>query len=361
MATLAQPRTDAPDKSTSTPPIPRPDGGDWRRGPVAHEALDRYLEENPDERPVHTHALDVSEAEIYAENRWEPIFAQMRAAGPVHHVPESPSGPYWSVVTHEAIQHVESLPDIYSSSWEQGGITILDREDDLPPEERMELPMFIAMDRPKHTGQRRTVAPAFKPAEMKRMDEEIRRRTGQCLDQLARGRGVRLGRPRLDRADDGNAGDPVRLPVGGPAAADPLVRLVGRYRDQPAARARPDPPPDALRDGGLFPAALGAARQGGAGAGPDEHDDPFAGDEPAEPRGIHGQPRPADRRRQRHHAQHDERRDPFARPLPRPAQAVRDRARRDPERGAGIHPVPDAAEAHAPHRDAGSRPVRQPG
>ena len=187
MATLAQPRADAPDKSTSTPPIPKPDGGDWRRGPIAHEALDRYLEENPDERPVHTHALDVSEAEIYAENRWEPIFAKMRAAGPVHHVPESPSGPYWSVVTHEAIQHVESLPDIYSSSWEQGGITILDRDADLPEEERMELPMFIAMDRPKHTGQRRTVAPAFKPAEMKRMDEEIRRRTGECLDGLPEG------------------------------------------------------------------------------------------------------------------------------------------------------------------------------
>jgi cytochrome P450 len=46
------------------------------------------------------------------------------------------------------------------------------------------LPMFIAMDRPEHTGQRRTVAPAFTPAEMVRMEKEIRARTGQVLDSL---------------------------------------------------------------------------------------------------------------------------------------------------------------------------------
>jgi cytochrome P450 len=46
------------------------------------------------------------------------------------------------------------------------------------------MPMFIAMDRPKHTGQRRTVAPAFTPSEMVRMSEDIRRRTAEILDAL---------------------------------------------------------------------------------------------------------------------------------------------------------------------------------
>jgi len=163
---------------------------EWTRSPRAHEALQDHFDAHPGERPKHPHKWDTSRSDIYAENRWEPIFAEMRASGPLHYIPESPFGPYWSVVQHKAIQHVESLPELFSSSWEHGGITILDRvdEDDLGPDgERFELPMFIAMDRPKHTGQRRTVAPAFAPAEMRRLEGDIRKRTGECLDALPHG------------------------------------------------------------------------------------------------------------------------------------------------------------------------------
>ncbi len=164
-----------------------PERTEWTRSPKAHEALARHYAENPDKRPSHPHKFDTSRSDIYTENRWEPIFKEMRALGPLHYIPESPFGPYWSVVHHKAIQHVESLPELFSSSWEYGGITILERieDEDVPEEERFELPMFIAMDRPKHTGQRRTVAPAFTPAEMKRLEENIRQRTGECLDNLS--------------------------------------------------------------------------------------------------------------------------------------------------------------------------------
>ena len=163
---------------------------EWTRTPPAHEALKQHFEAHPEERPHHPHPWDTSRSDIYAENRWEPIFAEMRSAGPLHYIPDSPFGPYWSVVQHKAIQHVESLPETFSSSWEHGGITILNRLDDdelAPGKQRFELPMFIAMDRPKHTGQRRTVAPAFTPKEMKRLEDDIRQRTGECLDQLPRG------------------------------------------------------------------------------------------------------------------------------------------------------------------------------
>ncbi len=109
-------------------------------------------------------------------------FAELRRHGPLHYCPESIYGPYWSVVSHQHIMEIEGRPDIFSSSWEKGGITIADR-----PEHRMDepqLPMFIAMDRPQHTGQRRTVAPAFTPAEMQRQKDEIRLRTAELLDSL---------------------------------------------------------------------------------------------------------------------------------------------------------------------------------
>ncbi|MDY7098228.1 MAG: cytochrome P450 [Pseudomonadota bacterium] len=162
----------------------------WRSSPTAYEALKKHFDEHPEDKPEHPHKWDVSRSDIYAENRWQPIFAEMQKAGPLHYIPESPFGPYWAVVGHKAIQHIEALPETFSSSWEYGGITILERPDDdeLPEgQERFDLPMFIAMDRPKHTGQRRTVAPKFTPSAMGDMETEIRQRTGELLDTLPRG------------------------------------------------------------------------------------------------------------------------------------------------------------------------------
>ena len=163
-----------------------------RTAPTAYEALSGHLEEHPEARLHHPHKWDVSRSDIYADNSWHPIFREMREAGPLHYIPESPYGPYWAVVGHKAIQHIEALPEVFSSSWEYGGITILNRlsEEELAEagiEERRELPMFIAMDRPEHTGQRRTVAPKFTPSGMAEMEGEIRQRTGELLDRLPRG------------------------------------------------------------------------------------------------------------------------------------------------------------------------------
>ena len=85
------------------------------------------------------------------------------------------------------------------------------------------LPMFIAMDPPKHDVQRKTVSPIVAPANLAHLEPIIRERAGKILDELPRRRDVRLGRQGLDRADDADAGDAVRLPVRGPPQADPLV------------------------------------------------------------------------------------------------------------------------------------------
>ncbi len=162
-----------------------------RSSPTAYAALKKHFEEHPEQRLQHSHKWDVSRSDIYFENTWHPIFKEMREAGPLHYIPESPFGPYWAVVQHKAIQHIEAQPELFSSSWEHGGITILNRltEEELADSkvDRRELPMFIAMDRPQHTGQRRTVAPKFTPSGMAEMEVEIRKRTGELLDTLPRG------------------------------------------------------------------------------------------------------------------------------------------------------------------------------
>ncbi|GGA35756.1 cytochrome P450 [Sphingomonas psychrolutea] len=124
--------------------------------------------------------LDVSRPELYRDDVWQAPFRELRATSPVHRVEHSGFGPYWSVSTYKPIVHVESMPELFSS--QAGGITLADFIEQDPTDVRM--PMFIAMDRPKHTGQRRTVAPAFTPSEMVRMTDNIRMRTAEILDTL---------------------------------------------------------------------------------------------------------------------------------------------------------------------------------
>ena len=123
--------------------------------------------------------IDVSRAELYGEDRWQEPFARLRANAPVQRVEESDYGPYWSISSYKPIVEVESLPELYSS--EEGGITLADF---IPDSIDVRMPMFIARDRPVHTAQRRTVAPAFTPSEMTRLTSQIRGRTVDILDSL---------------------------------------------------------------------------------------------------------------------------------------------------------------------------------
>ncbi|WP_374943886.1 cytochrome P450 [Sphingomonas sp.] len=125
-----------------------------------------------------TDPFDVSRAELYRDDTWQAPFRTLRAEAPVHYNAHSDYGPFWSVSTYKGVVEVESLPDLYSS--EAGGITIADFVEGRD----VRMPMFIARDRPIHTAQRRTVAPAFTPSEMTRMSSDIRQRTAEILDSL---------------------------------------------------------------------------------------------------------------------------------------------------------------------------------
>lgn len=133
--------------------------------------------------PDRADPLDVTQPHLYATNSWHAPFRALREQGGVHYCANGRFGPYWSITTYKPIVHVEALPKIFSSSWEVGGITVAgDPERVLDGEVRM--PMFIAMDPPQHTAQRRTVAPTFTPSEIVRMREDAVARTSEVLDAL---------------------------------------------------------------------------------------------------------------------------------------------------------------------------------
>lgn len=152
---------------------------EWAR--EFREGIDRSSLEKPlADAGTPLDEIDPSRPELYSLDRWQPVFARLRREAPVHWCKDSVYGPYWSLTTQKTIIHVESLPDIYSSDWRNGGFAILDTSDD----PTLALPMFIGMDRPEHTRQRRTVSPAFTPSEMVRLSDNVRMRTGEVLDRL---------------------------------------------------------------------------------------------------------------------------------------------------------------------------------
>ncbi|MDE2437072.1 MAG: cytochrome P450 [Sphingomonadales bacterium] len=127
--------------------------------------------------------IDVTRAELYAGEDWQAPFRTLRAQAPIQYVPESAFGPYWSVSTYKPIVYIEALPKIFSSSWEYGGIAVPGGIEE-PIDGEMRMPMFIAMDPPNHTAQRRTIAPSFGPSEVAEMKAEVQARTAQVLDSL---------------------------------------------------------------------------------------------------------------------------------------------------------------------------------
>ena len=122
--------------------------------------------------------IDVSANDLYVEDTWREPFARLRAEMPVSWCPQSPFGAYWSAVTHATISEIELNPQVFSSSHELGNITIADT----PPE--TSLANFIAMDAPRHTEQRKVVAPAFAPSQMQAHEDLVRRRTRDLIDSL---------------------------------------------------------------------------------------------------------------------------------------------------------------------------------
>jgi cytochrome P450 len=124
---------------------------------------------------------DVADPQLYRDDRWRPPFARLRRDDPVHYHSDSPYGPYWSVTRYADIMKVELDHATYSSASELGGIQIADQP------KGQELPNFIRMDPPRHTAQRRTVAPIVAPSNLANMEATIRERTTMVLDGLPRG------------------------------------------------------------------------------------------------------------------------------------------------------------------------------
>ena len=121
--------------------------------------------------------INVIDPELFRAEAFWPYFERLRNEDPVHLHPAEhhEDGAFWSVTKYNDIMTVDTNHEAFSS---EPAITIFD------PKEDFTLPMFIAMDSPKHDVQRKTVSPIVSPANLHLMEPIIRERIVKTLDSL---------------------------------------------------------------------------------------------------------------------------------------------------------------------------------
>lgn len=121
--------------------------------------------------------INLADTELWRTDTVWPYLERLRKEDPVHLHPahHHPDGAFWSITRYADIMAIDINHEVFSS---EPSITIFD------PKEDFTLPMFIAMDPPKHDVQRKTVSPIVSPANLHLMEPLIRSRITKTLDEL---------------------------------------------------------------------------------------------------------------------------------------------------------------------------------
>ncbi len=123
--------------------------------------------------------INIVDPELWQTDTHWPYFERLRKEAPVHYCTvDEETGPYWSVTRFNDIMEIDTNHQVFSSDAHLGGITLRDMDDDFI------LPMFIAMDPPKHDVQRKVVSPVVSPASLMQLEPIIRERAAGLLDSL---------------------------------------------------------------------------------------------------------------------------------------------------------------------------------
>lgn len=125
--------------------------------------------------------LNPAQPALFQADAMWPYFERLRKEDPVHYTAAEHSefGAYWSITKFNDIVAIDTNHQVFSSDYTRGGITIAGGTTNFEP-----LPMFIAMDPPRHDVQRKAVTPAVAPAQLAAMAPQIRERAAGILDAL---------------------------------------------------------------------------------------------------------------------------------------------------------------------------------
>jgi cytochrome P450 len=142
---------------------------------VGESAVSEAASLNRDPWTMPLEQIDVHDGALFEHDAYGPYFARLRRDDPVHYTADSPFGAYWSITRFQDIKYVDTHHELFSSV---PTIVIGD------PAEDFTLPMFIAMDPPKHDEQRKGVTGAVSPKRLAELEPVIRARVAAIMDSL---------------------------------------------------------------------------------------------------------------------------------------------------------------------------------
>ena len=131
--------------------------------------------DRPDPYSMPINDIDLTRNDMFADDYHLRMFERLRKEDPVYFQEHEEFGRFWNVTRYEDIMAVDTNPEVFSS---EGTIVMDDVDEDFP------LPMFIAMDPPKHDKQRMEVSGAVAPVNLAKMEGSIRQRVQNILDSL---------------------------------------------------------------------------------------------------------------------------------------------------------------------------------
>ena len=135
---------------------------------------------NPYDIPIET--INVSNPWLYQSDEIGAYFQRLRTECPVHFCAESDYGAYWSITKYDDIVEINSKDELFSCDYELGGHILGYQK--LFRHHGVDARMFQSTDAPKHTGQRKALAPVVARASVKEMEDMFRELCGAILDGL---------------------------------------------------------------------------------------------------------------------------------------------------------------------------------
>lgn len=138
--------------------------------------------EHPDPYTLPLDQIDVSNPRLYRDDVADAYFTRLREEAPVHYCANSNYGPFWSLTRYADIVRVNAADDVFSCDYERGGHILGYQK--LFRENGVDARMFQSTDAPKHTEQRKAIAPLVARASVKEMESLMRDLCCRILDDL---------------------------------------------------------------------------------------------------------------------------------------------------------------------------------
>ena len=135
----------------------------------------KQSEARPDPYSIPLNDIDLMQNDLFKDDYHVSVFERLRKEDPVYFQEHEEQGRIWNVTKYTDIMAVDTDPERFSS---EGTIVV----DDVDPD--FTLPMFIAMDPPKHDNQRKEVSGVVAPTNLAKMESTIRGRVQNILDSL---------------------------------------------------------------------------------------------------------------------------------------------------------------------------------